>query len=146
MTTIVDTDTLIGLTIEADPLHERVARLYINVPHDTTFYLLSDTLSEFATLSTIKIGIDATQRVVSDIVKSHKLITLSPEHALAAVELYQRQTTKENSLFDCSVMVAAGAYEADCIFSFDRGYTQNGLELLEDYLRHAAELEESSGV
>lgn len=138
MTTIVDTDTLIGLTIDTDPHHERVAQLYTNLPHDTTLYLLSDTLSEFATLSTIKVGRDATQRAVRDIVKSHKLITLSPEHALAAVELYQRQTTKENSLFDCSVMVAAGAYEADCIFSFDRGYTQNRLELIEDYLQHAA--------
>jgi predicted nucleic acid-binding protein len=137
MTIIVDTDTLIGLTIATDVHHVRVVELYNSLPPDTTFYVLSDTLCEFATLSTIKVGREKTQRAVTDIVNSHVLITLEPNIAFDAVQLYQKQTSKGNSLFDCAVMSAATSHKTDCIFSFDKGYKQNGFVLLEDFLSNS---------
>lgn len=134
MTTIVDTDTLIGLMLASDVHHEQVLRLYSTLRQDTIFYLLSDTLSEFATLATIKMGRERTQLAVSELVRSHVLITLEPETALDAIQLYQKQTSKENSLFDCAVMMAAQTLAVDCIFSFDKGYRQNGFMLVEEYL------------
>lgn len=140
MTILVDTDTLIGLTIASDVHHLRVVELYKALPPDATLYVLSDTLCEFATLATIKVGRANAQRAVADIVNSHVLVTLEPQSALEAVHIYQGQTSKEHSLFDCAVMAAATFLSADCIFSFDKGYTQNGYTLIEDYL-HASPLE-----
>jgi predicted nucleic acid-binding protein len=96
---------------------------------------VSDTLSKFATLLTLKVGRVPTQQAVAELVCSYMLITHEPHDNLEAVQLYQKQTSKENSLFDCSVMIAAQVRAVDCIFSFDGGYKQNGFTLIEEYLQ-----------
>jgi predicted nucleic acid-binding protein len=134
MTTLVDTDILIGLTITTDAHYERVNALYTKILTDTTLYLLPSTLGEFATLATIKIGRELTQKAVTEIAKSHTLITLDEQCVHTALMLYYKQTSKENSLFDCYIMAAAKQLSVNYIFSFDSGYPKNGFTIIEEWL------------
>jgi predicted nucleic acid-binding protein len=130
----VDTDALIGLINPDDALHSRATELYeqIDTPRLT---ILPETLGEFATLVTIRLGRVTAQHLVETIADSHTIITIDERAVRRAIELYLQQTSKENSLNDCYVMSASELYNAECIFSFDKGYIQNGFELLEDYLK-----------
>lgn len=137
MTTIVDTDVLIALVNQRDSLHNKaklISQRLIN--YGAEFILLPTTLGEFATLSTIRIGLKPTKEAIRDIATSGYItVDITDELTNQAVTLYQNQTSKEESLFDCYVMVVAKRYRVDCIFSFDHGYAKNEFVLAEDFVK-----------
>ena len=96
--------------------------------------ILPTTLSEFALLSSSRIGLLQTQEAIETIPQSGYVIpAITDETTQSSVSLYTNQTSKEESLFDCFVMVAARKYRADCIFSFDKGYFKNGFVLIQEF-------------
>jgi predicted nucleic acid-binding protein len=137
MTTIVDTDVLIGLVDEKDALHQRsVAAVEELTSRQALVFLLPTTISEFATLATIKIGFARAKEMTNFILlQGYRLVEVSERITNDANTLYQKQQSKENSLFDCFTMTAAQNLSIDCILSFDKGYRQNGFLIVEDYLR-----------
>lgn len=137
MTTVIDTDALIGL-IDRDDAHYAVTHQLAQrlVALHATSYILPTTLSEFAALVTRRIGRAQAQRVVTQLIQSeYFVLPMTDEVTQAAITLYQAQTSKEETLFDCYVMAAAKTIQADCIFSFDRGYRKNAFQLIEDVVR-----------
>lgn len=135
MTTIVDTDALLGLVDETDALHTQAAAVAQRLAdHNATIFILPTTLAEFATLATIKLGFVTAKQLVDRIVRQgYSPLDMTIDMLYQAHSLYLEQRSKENALFDCFTMVAAKRHNLDCIFSFDRGYTQNGYTLASEY-------------
>ena len=69
---------------------------------------------------------------------SMRLEMVNEHDVQTATQFFYQQRTKEDSLCDCFVMALAQRVQADCIFSFDRGYTKNGFVLIEDFFEQMA--------
>ena len=138
MISIVDTDLLIGLIDPKDALHKRTKQIVDSLSeYNADIILLPTTLGEFVTLATIRIGKTKTQQAVERIVieKRYMHFDITERIRNDGLLLYLSQTSKENSLFDCFVMVVAKHIHADFILSFDKGYTKNGFLLASDFVQ-----------
>lgn len=125
MTILVDTDALIALFDINDALHSKAVALLVKLhTKKAELILLPTTLSEFALVSTNRIGLKQTKVVLESWVNgvSNKVSGIDQDLIKSAVKLFHRQTSKEESLFDCFVMAAVSKYKYDAIFSFDKGY------------------------
>lgn len=125
MNILVDTDALIALTNKDDSLHLQTKALLIELHKSgAKLFLLPTTLSEFALISTNKIGLMQTKAMVEVWTKgsSHKILNINNELTLNSLKIYHAQTSKEESLFDCYIMAASKLQKMDAIFSFDKGY------------------------
>lgn len=133
MNTLIDTDVLLGLFNTADPHHKTATLLAKKlVKKGINTLLLPTTLGEFALVASHKIGREETQKVTNLLINSPMpIIEVDEGLTKNAVSFYQRQTSKEESLFDCYVMAAAKKLGIRHIFSFDDGYTKkiNGFQL-----------------
>src|SRR5215213_2636860 len=135
MMVLVDTDALIGLADVADGHYEQSTRLAQElINRQATIFILPTTLAEFALVASGKIGMRATQQIVDVLLRSYTGVDIDQAMVAGAKSRYDVQTSKEHSLFDCFVMEAAHRLAADCIFSYDKGYRQNGFTLVEDTL------------
>jgi predicted nucleic acid-binding protein len=135
MTVLVDTDALIGLADAADGhYHESTHIAQELTDRCATIFILPTTLAEFALVASGKIGMRATQQIVDLLLRSYTSVDIDQALVAGAKSRYDVQTSKEHSLFDCFVMEAAKRLAADCIFSYDKGYRQNGFTLVQHYL------------
>lgn len=134
MNIIIDTDALLGLFDEEDAHFAKSTSFAQKlIARRVNTFLLPTTLGEFVTLGTIRIGRARTQGAIQAIQRL-QFLSLDITETLTnnALALYLRQTSKEESLFDCYVMIAAKEIKADAIFSFDKGYQKNGFKLVSD--------------
>lgn len=135
MNIIVDTDALLALINPKDALHAKAKALLIELhAQSAQLILLPTTLSEFSLIAASRVGLNQTKAVAEIWTEgsNHQMIEIDKELINSAVKLFQKQTSKEESLFDCFVMAAATRYEYDAIFSFDKGYLKKinaGLKL-----------------
>ncbi len=135
MNIIVDTDALLALINSADSLHVKAKALLVELhSQGAQLILLPTTLSEFSLIAASRVGLNQTKAVVEIWTKgaNHQILEVDKELINSAVKLFQKQTSKEESFFDCFVMAAATRYEYDAIFSFDKGYLKKinaGLKL-----------------
>ena len=134
MIVVVDTDALLGLFDPKDSQLEKADRVAgLLVEKGAEFMIAPTTLGEFALLASSRIGVEKTKDALQRIKEmSYGVVEISADFVGEALALYDRQTSKEESLFDCYVMAAARKVGADCIFSFDKGYKKNGFKLAED--------------
>lgn len=134
MNVIIDTDALLGLFDKEDAHFTKsnsLAQKLITTRAHT--FLLPTTLGEFVTLGTIRMGRVKTQGAIQAIQQLQFLsFDMTEELTQEAITLYLKQTSKQESLFDCYVMIAAKKIKADAIFSFDKGYQKNGFKLVSD--------------
>src|SRR5581483_4772580 len=110
-----------------DALHERATEISLKlIDQGVGTAILNTTLGEFALLAASKIGRKQAQRAVKELLDADtELLDITPAITKHAVALYQQQTSKDESLFDCYVMAAAKTYNIPFIFSFDKGYKKN---------------------
>jgi predicted nucleic acid-binding protein len=135
MTTIVDTDTIFALSNPTDALHARATALVERLA-DITVLLSPTTLAEFSLTAARKLGLAHAKAAVREITQGPmQLVVVDAQDIQAATTLFYQQKRIENSLCDCFVMALAKRYNADCIFSFDGGYSDNGFVLAEDFLQ-----------
>jgi predicted nucleic acid-binding protein len=137
MTTVIDTDALLGLFNPLDEHHARSKAFMERLKEQTCeIVILPTTLGEFALLATSRIILSRT-RIAVQILSGPEFRLYEVNSALteAAISTYYQQTSKKESLFDCFVMEAAKATQADCVFSFDHGYRKNHLRLIEDVVQ-----------
>lgn len=123
MKVIIDTDALLGIFNPADSHHSQTVTISKNLAEkniDTE--ILTTTLGEFALLATSKIGLKPTQHAIKILSETMTIIETTREITQAAISIYEKQTSKEESLFDCFIMAAAKLQKMDAVFSFDKGY------------------------
>ncbi len=137
MNTIVDTDALLGIANPQDVHHFHAKEIFVQLEdRRAQIILLPTTLCEFSLLATSRIGMEKTKQVVMTLQgETYTILPVTESLIKEAFMMYQKQTSKEESLFDCYIMVAVRQFHTDCIFSFDQGYTKNGLVLAEDYFK-----------
>src|SRR6266496_1261903 len=136
MWVVIDTDALLAIADVHDALHQRAMVLAKKLSALNANVLLSPTtLAEFAMVATHHIGFHQAKKAVDTLYTTYSLFQLDAVINNGAIQTYRQQTSKHNTLFDCYVMSICGETQSDCIFSFDKGYTQNGFDLLEDYLK-----------
>lgn len=136
MKVIVDTDALLGIFNLDDPHHENAIKISAYLKRrGASIFIVPTTIAEFALLASSRIGVPTTRKATHHLIHSDFLtLDVTEDLTFKAEELYQKQTSKEESLFDCYVMVAAKKIPADYIFSFDKGYEKNGFALAKDLL------------
>lgn len=134
MNAIVDTDLLLGLFNTNDANHLKAVTLAkIVAARRINIFILPTTLCEFALLASSRIGPKPAQQAVSILTSTDYLgLDITEEITKEAVDLYQKQTSKEESLFDCFIMTSAKRLKIDLILSFDKGYKKQGFILLTD--------------
>jgi predicted nucleic acid-binding protein len=136
MVVIVDTDALLALFNPEDSL----ARLADTVAEKLAqtgaeFVILPTTLAEFALVASSRVGVTRTRAALEQIrAMCYRMVVVDLALTDEAMNWYKKQTSKEESLFDCFVMAAVGKIGAECVFSFDKGYKKNGLVLAGDYV------------
>ena len=136
MTTIVDADALIGLADVNDAHHQTATQLAQTLErHQARVILLPTALAEFATIVADRLGLTQTKQAVHLLVQHYSLYQIDSALSKVAIALYDKQTNKKNTLFDCYVMGTARELGADCIFSFDAGHGKNGFVLIEDFFK-----------
>jgi predicted nucleic acid-binding protein len=138
MISIVDTDALIGLAKPDDPLHARAESVQEVLRRAESHFILSPTtMIEFSLVGLQRLGLSGVRQTLAVLLRGDMTIeSVTDRDIKTAFALFERQTTKDNSFCDCIVMVLATRLHADCIFSFDRGYTKNGFVLAEEYIRN----------
>jgi predicted nucleic acid-binding protein len=118
---MVDTDVLIALADEMDLLHQRALTVSRLLERQGAQLLISPTtLTEFSLVALKRLGLDVIRRSIKDLI--------------AATELFNDQSSKDESLCDCFVMALTKRTGARCIFSFDQGYPKNNFMLVEAFL------------
>ena len=140
MITVIDTDAWLAIVNPSDALHLKAKAVLKALDRENAhLLLLPTTLSEFTTVAAGRIGLERTKDVIKALIDAgtHVLLEIDDALTATAVEVFFEQTSKKESLFDCFVMAASVKYKADCIFSFDNGYTKtkNGFRLASDLLR-----------
>ncbi len=135
MTTIVDTDAIFAITNPKDSLHERAKQVLAHIG-DATIILSPTTIVEFSLTAVREVGLEQAKTAIQHITSGTMRIDSIDAHDVhAATVLFSTQQRVGNSLADCFVMTLAKRLRVDCIFSFDKGYSENGFVLIEEFLR-----------
>ena len=136
MNTLIDTDALLGIFNTADPLHKDATALAKKLAKkEINTLILPTTLSEFARVASYQIGVKEAQEATKILANSAlSVLEVTEDLTKKAVSIYEKQTSKKESLFDCYVMAAAEKLGIKYIFSFDGGYSKkvNGFQLASD--------------
>lgn len=136
MEVIVDTDVLLGIYNLDDPHHGNALKISAYLKkREANIFVLPTTIAEFALLASSRIGVHATKEATHLIRSDLLTLDVTEDLTFEAEDLYQKQTSKEESLFDCYIMAAAKKIPVDYIFSFDKGYEKNGFVLAKDFLK-----------
>jgi predicted nucleic acid-binding protein len=136
MTTIVDTDILIALADETDLLHDRALTVSQLLERQEAQLLISPTtLTEFSLVALKRLGLDVIRRSINKLTSGAIIVLdITEKDVIAATELFNGQSSKDESLCDCFVMALAKRTGARYIFSFDQGYPKNNFMLAEAFL------------
>ena len=135
MNVIIDTDILLALFNESDINHhkaitlsKRLKRKKINV------WVLPTTICEFARVLSYQVKYSNSQQAVLMIQNKITTLEITLSISTCAAQMYQKQTSKKDTLFDCYNMAAAQKYGISYIFSFDRGYKKqhNNFQLVSE--------------
>lgn len=128
---VIDTDALFALFVETDANHMKAVELRRKIPSDTEIYVANFILAESATLIGRRLGRKFAERFVLQFGgRGFSEVVVDKYMGVVVRKYFLKQTSKDVTYFDCVNMAVAETYCADAIFSFDRGYVQNGFKLL----------------
>jgi len=131
-TILVDSDIFVAINKSDDSNHKKAEKLLENlltqqVCFVTTNYIFSETI----TVLSQKVGHAAAVKFVSDIKVSKsdfEVYWITPEIEEEAIEIFNKQTSKNVSFVDCTNMAFVRYKDMDGIFSFDSIYKKNGFK------------------
>jgi len=128
----VDADALIGLRVKEDA-HYNAAKQILNDLEEkgetlaTSWQVVNEVATKLAYFDKKKNALDFLKWLFKSDVE---VVYVDNRLAKKAVKKFKDQRSKRVSLTDCTNMVIAEEMGVKQIFSFDKHYEQNGLELL----------------
>ncbi|MBU1500389.1 PIN domain-containing protein [Patescibacteria group bacterium] len=128
----VDADALIGLRVKEDA-HYNAAKQILNDLEEkgetlaTSWQVVNEVATKLAYFDKKKNALDFLKWLFKSDVE---VVYVDSRLAKKAVKKFKDQRSKRVSLTDCTNMVIAEEMGVKQIFSFDKHYEQNGLELL----------------
>ena len=127
---LLDSDAVIALVKEDDASHEPAVKLFKKYK-EIEIFIADTTLSESVTTLGRRVSRETSYLCLDFLRQSSFIIVFIDEKIIESAEQYYRQQTSvKNTFVDCINMAVAKAYHLDAIFSFDKGYSQNGFKLL----------------
>ncbi len=134
MKIFIDTDTLVGLTLSVDNLHQQACKISKNlsrVKHE--LFTSSDVLKEALTVISQRGG----KKVALDFLKTMEskksgidIIFVNEELHHEGIKMFTRIKQKDISVVDCVSYIIMKQYSIEYIFSFDKHFSYLGCKLL----------------
>ncbi len=129
---IIDADAIIAQANPEDFHHKQAIEISKSLANLNAKILYPST--------TILESVTHIQRVLSDNINAHKIINTAIKSKINIIEVnkhilskalnyFNPNTSKKNTLFDCTIAAIAEEYNADAIFSFDKFYKKLGFKL-----------------
>ncbi len=131
MKVLVDSDALYALYLEADLMHGKAVGLFRDlVDRKAVLYVSNVVLQEVATLLSYRCGQEMARNFLKDFVRGgFKNVFLDEELTRSSWTLFQKQTKKGTSFVDCSNVVLYREFNFEAIFSFDKFYSRNKIDV-----------------
>lgn len=132
---IADTDAIIAQISPEDLHHKQVESLAkLLTKLQALIIFPATTVAEAATTLQRKYSNPLLAAAVLDTFADPKMIVENVDQEIIreAKKLFDPDTSKHNTFFDCIVAAVAKKHHADAIFSFDGWYTKLGFKLVSD--------------
>lgn len=137
MKIFIDSDAFIALLNKTDALHQKAKKLLsvLSQSESSEFYTSWDVIDEVATKISCHLTKKQAIKFLNYLQKIQAYI-IYPDMKLAkkAQNLFKDLVSKRVSMTDCMNIIIAKELQLDCIFSFDKIYKKQGVEMLKDKL------------
>ncbi len=130
MTVCVDASAVVSLFDENDPNHKRAKKLaskLVSVERIVSNFVFA----EIVTILSQKIGKQASIDAGNYLNHEFTMIRLDPEIENSAWEIFKKQTSKNVSFVDCTIIALYKDGAFDKVFTFDTDFKKNKVAVLE---------------
>lgn len=123
----IDADALVALARARDKNHQRAKKIYEKIKKERVSFFSSNTsLYETITVISQRISHQMAQKFILEIRQRINFIFVDLKTEEKGLEIFNKQTSKNVSLFDCLNMAILKEMGLKEIFSFDKDYKKNG--------------------
>jgi predicted nucleic acid-binding protein len=123
----IDADALVALARVRDKNHQKAKKIYKKVEKEKVSFISSNTsLYEAATVISQQINHQIAQNFILEARQRINFIFVDSKIEKNGLKIFDRQTSKNVSFFDCLNMAILKEMGAKEIFSFDEDYKKNG--------------------
>lgn len=138
LTILVDSDAFVALTKKDDSNHEKAKRIF-QVLHDkpVTFLTSNYVFSEVCTVLSQRVGHQMAVAFIDSMKSEDSVFVIeyiTEDLETEAISIFKEQTSKNVSFVDCTNIAVIRKEAMDGIFSFDKSYGKNGVQLVENLL------------
>jgi predicted nucleic acid-binding protein len=138
-TILVDTDAFVALAREDDSNHTRALDTIHRLKEEKAQLFTSNyVFSEAVTVISQRVGHEDALNFIQLMRSPLSPFTIqrvNEEVEELAIEVFERQTSKNTSFVDCTNMALMDYFRVDRVFSFDVAYRKNGYHLVNDDVR-----------
>lgn len=133
MKVLLDADAYIGTYNEDDALHQKATHILSEMSKKGCKHFVTyDVVDEVTTKLSYQLGKGASKKFIKNLLESNTQIIFPTEESFQkTLKKFQTINSKNVSLTECTNMIAYKEYEINAIFSFDKIYSKQGLEILE---------------
>jgi predicted nucleic acid-binding protein len=130
---IADADGLIAMINKKDTSHENAKKIIqLITEQDEKLFFPSTAITEAITTVQVRLQNPALARELAKKIGTLPIIAVDTKILEIAVDLYNPDGSKKNTMFDAVVAATAKKYGTQTIFSFDGWYRKIGFTLLID--------------
>lgn len=130
----IDSDVFVAAVKADDVHHAKVKRLFTALEKKlVTFYTSNYVFAESVTVISQRIGRMVALQFIDSFKSKDSLfatIWITEELEAKGLEVFEKQTSKNVSLIDCTNIAIMREHSFDAIFSFDEIYRKNGLTMI----------------
>jgi predicted nucleic acid-binding protein len=133
-TVLVDSDAFVALVKEDDANHARALDTIHRLKQEkaqlfTSNYVFSEAVTVISQRVTHEDALKFIQLLRSPL-SPFVIKRVTEEVEELAIEIFERQTSKNTSFVDCTNMALMDYFRVDRVFSFDVAYRKNGYQLI----------------
>ena len=123
----VDADAFVALIRVDDKNHKRALRIYKELRKEKVEFFSSNTsLYEAVTVISQRINHKKAEEFFTKVCQGLNIVFIDQKREKKAAVIFNKQTSKNVSFFDCLNMAVMKEFEMKEIFSFDKDYKKNG--------------------
>lgn len=123
----IDADVFVALARVNDKNHLRAKRSYMRLKKEKVNFVSSNTsLYEAITVISQRIGHQKAKEFIDKVRQGLNVIFVDQEREKMAMIIFNQQTSKNVSFFDCLNMAVMKEIGLKEVFSFDEDYKKNG--------------------
>lgn len=125
--TFVDADAFVSLVRTKDKNHLRAKKIYEYLKRKETVFFSSNTsLYETVTVISQRVSHKKAKEFFLKVRQGLNVVFVNQEREKKAVAIFNKQTSKNVSFFDCLNMAIMRELGIKQVFSFDKHYKKNG--------------------